>query len=300
MSLPIRICLPCPRPKRDRTWGDWYFATSLARSLNRAGRTVRLETRPETFRPSARALPWRQEIDIVLRGKVAYGRRGRCPLVIWVISQADTLTEQEIGEAEHIFAASQPLAEALAARGARGVSVLPQCTDPEIFSPERRQAGLETNVLFVGNRREEFPRRVVDLALATGCDLAVWGRGWEDRLPDGVLRGRHIENAALGAHYASARVVLNDHHPGMLDHGLVSNRVYDVLASGSAVVTERMAGMPEDIAGCVNAYGTGDFEAALHAALDTDPAARRSVADHVRAVHGFDNRAKEILKVLGA
>lgn len=240
---------------------------------------------------------WRDEIDLVIRGVKPWPRLGKRPLFIWLISQADTLEDWELEEARHIFVASERYADVLARRGA-DVSYLPQCTDSALFSPDRADPALRSEVLFVGNRRKEFQRPVVDLALGTPRALSVWGRRWEGVLPEGVYRGQAIEYTDLGAYYASAGVVLNDHHPSMLAHGFVSNRLYDVLASGRPVLNEDMEGIPADLRKAVYTYTPETFADQLERALDHDSVDRMAVAEHVRTHHSFDNRAKVITDVI--
>lgn len=303
MTAAIRLCLPCPAPRPGKIWGDWYFGQSLARSLEAAGRTVRVSTDPDSTKPSwARGLrgrkPWRKEIDLVIRGKKPWRKLARRPLFIWLISQPSTLTEEEIAQAEHIFVASEPYAKILEDRGI-SASFLPQCTDPALFSPDRSESGLKVEALFVGNRRDSFTRPVVDLALRTGREIAVWGRGWDGSLPPGTFRGKAIPNDDLGRYYASAGVVLNDHHPDMRDAGFVSNRVYDVLASGTPILTEEMQGIPADLRPALDVYTSDSFAAAFDRALGAHDAGRKDVADYVRAHHGFANRAHNIVEVIG-
>ena len=153
-------------------------------------------------------------------------------------------------------------------------------------------------MLFVGNRRPYAPRPIVEKALAAEGDVDVWGHGWDGRLPDGVWRGKSIPNPDLGRYYASADVVLNDHTSDMLRDGLVSNRVFDVLASGRPILTERMRGVPSDIAPFLTFYGEDDFEDALAQAREAGGRDRREIADHVRTDHSFARRAAEILEVV--
>ncbi|WP_132464235.1 glycosyltransferase family protein [Rhodovulum marinum] len=266
------------------------LTVEIATAKRRTGGVVRRVVPQRLF--------WRKEIDLVLRGSKPWRRLGNRPLFIWLISQPDKLTDQEIEEAEHIFVASEPYAQKLKARGA-SVSWLPQCTDASLFSPDRFDAARKAEVLFVGNRRKDFERPVVELALKTGHSLCVWGRNWEGRLPDGVFCGRELPYSVLGAHYASARVVLNDHHPSMLAHGFVSNRLYDVLACGRPVLNEDMPGIPEDLRDAVFRYTPDTFARRLEQALDFCRQERNALSEHVRHNHSFDNRAREIARVIG-
>lgn len=300
-AVPIRLLLPCPRPRSGRSWGDWFFASALGRALSRAGRDIRFEFLTKAKRKGRLHIPtrwsFRKEIDLVIRGSHPYRALSRRPFFLWVISQPDSLTEGELSEARHIFVASKRYADRLAARGL-SVSYLPQCTDPEICRPDCADAAFATQTLFVGNRREYAPRPVVDLALAAGADLAVWGRGWEGRLPDGVLRGKSIEYTDIGSHYASAQVVLNDHTADMRQNGFLSNRAYDVLACGRPLMNEDMPDLPEDLAPHIHVYTASSFAGQLEDALGAAHSDRRDIAAYVQAHHSFGRRAETILEVI--
>ncbi len=287
-----------------RAWGDWYFAESLAQSFNRLGRDVRFEfwvddrhTKKKKKRRIPNRLPFRREIDLVIRGTLPYrpvlGRK----FFIWVISQAESLTEEELNSARHIFVASEPYARTLAAKGLP-VSYLPQCTDPSRFQPFGRDPALASDVLFVGNWRSYAPRPVVDLALRAGADLSVWGRSWDGKLPDGVLRGASIENEVLGRYYASANVVLNDHTETMLRHGFLSNRAYDVLATGRPLLNETMPGIPDDLREHLYLYDAETFAGQLALAQEEAGKDRTDISAYVRAHHSFDARAAAICNAI--
>ncbi|SFB17831.1 hypothetical protein SAMN05421688_3439 [Poseidonocella pacifica] len=296
----VRLCLPCPPPEPGKSWGDWFFARSLGRSFERAGIRVRFDFFSLRRRKGKWTWPTRWpipgEVDLVIRGSRPYrpvmGRR----LFIWLISQAETASEEELASARHVFVASQPYAEKLAAKGI-SASFLPQCTDAEIFRPRPPASELRSELLFVGNRRKYAPRPVVELARATGHELAVWGRGWEGILPENVFRGSAIENDDLSGHYASARVVLNDHTEGMRKEGFLSNRAYDVLASARPILTEKMPGIPVDLQEALYLYTPETFTEVLERALAEADQDREEMANYVRSNHDFSNRAARIVEV---
>ena len=129
------------------------------------------------------------------------------------------------------------------ATGRCRIEPLLQATDPERFHPDAGSPGTGDAVLFVGNSRRLL-RPVVRDALAAGLPLAVYGDLWSGLVPDEVVRGRSIPNDQLAAAYRSAGVVLNDHHDDMRADGFVSNRLFDAVASGARVVTDRASTRP--------------------------------------------------------
>jgi spore maturation protein CgeB len=298
-ALGFRLRLPCPPPERTR-WGDYYFARSLADALERRGHRVLMDymrKRPWLHRVGSLFSTFRPDVDLILRGKIAFDPHPARPTIMWLISNANTLTTAEIAGASHVFVASTRYAARLAEQGFRHASVLLQCTDSTVFFPDRRSEAHRTHCLIVANRRE-FERPAVTYALQAGVPLSVWGRNWGATLPEGVLVGTHIDNADLGMFYASADIVLNDHTPDMLENHFTSNRAYDVLACGVPLITDGAEDLPEEIAGSVYGFKDyGSFLAAYRAATaetEARRAGRRALAEVVRTRHSFDARARVI------
>lgn len=74
----------------------------------------------------------------------------------------------------------------------------------------------------------------------------------------------YIANRSLAFAYSSAGVVLNDRWHDMREWGFISNRIFDVLASGGNVVSDAIDGMDSSISG-INIYSQSDE---LVAAID--------------------------------
>ena len=303
----IRLMLPCPPPTSERAWGDYYFARSLAEALNRLGVWTQLHfaahKAPARMRNRIRLRQLFTRpggVDLVIRGRVPYAPARRRPLFMWLISSPDNVTDEELAGVEHIFVASRSFCKSLQERG-YSASFLPQCTDPRLFNEDRKDPALHSEVLFVGNRRDYAPREVVEEIAEAGLPLAVWGRGWQACLPDTVYRGLHIPNDELGQYYASANVVLNDHTSDMYNEGFVSNRVFDVLASGSKLVTEEMADLPEIAVPHIFAYEQGGALDAVRRALAAPAEKMPGLAAQIRQDWSFDARAETLVSdIFGA
>jgi spore maturation protein CgeB len=84
--------------------------------------------------------------------------------------------------------------------------------------------------------------------------------------------------------------------------GFVSNRLFDVLACGTPVISDRVAGMDELFEGAALEYQTPHELRALVDDVRADPEAahRRAVQGRttVLANHTFDHRARELLRAL--
>ena len=182
----------------------------------------------------------------------------------------------------------------------RHVSVLLQCTDSTKFFPHPTNPELACDCLFVGGKRD-FERMSVVHAMRMDLDLKVWGKNWAKLISPKFYAGRVIDNAQLGEHYSSARLVLNDHAPNMAEDGFTSNRVFDVLACGVPILSDRAADLPDSIAKEV--YVFSDYESfgdAVTSAFSEDAERKRrrlEVAAIIAHEHDFDARAVEIERV---
>ncbi len=290
--------MPCPNPKDGDVWGDWYFARSLADAFERRDVNVSFDFAVRgRIREFRQRLVARGQIDLIVRGKRPIRPRRNRPYFMWLISHPDSVPKGEFEGAAHVFVASRPFAEKLAKQGI-SCTFLPQCTDARLFGPKDRDPLRISDVLFVGNRRQYASRPVVDLALREKLDLQVWGRGWNDSLPAPVWRGPSIPNDRLGLYYSSANIVLNDHTPTMLNDGFASNRIYDVLASGTPLLTEVMEGLPEVAATFCHQYTDATFGDAIEQARSMSKDKIHEASKIVLADHTFDNRADQILSVV--
>jgi spore maturation protein CgeB len=111
-----------------------------------------------------------------------------------------------------------------------------------------------------------------------------------------------VANDELRRYYSSADVVLNDHWADMRAFGIISNRVYDALACGALVVSDRVPGIEEEFDGAVATYGTPEELHALLARYLADPAARAEAGARGRAAvlerHTFALRVDRIVEEL--
>jgi spore maturation protein CgeB len=150
-------------------------------------------------------------------------------------------------------------------------------------------------VTVVGKSRDVMRPMVRD-ALAAGLRPAVYGSGWNDLIDPSLVVSEHVPNADLPRVYASAGVVLNDHWDTMRAWGFVSNRIFDVLACGTPVVSDPVPGLADAVGDLVATWNDPeDLASAVRAALATD---REEFAERARMLvlerHTFDHRAAEL------
>ena len=292
---PLRFALKigCPTPAEKEEWGDYHMARSLGLALERLGCRYRID-----FLNEWDSVDEVDDVNLVFRGLSEFRPPEGSVNLMWLISHPDKVTEAELQCFDHVFIASNSYAAELQNSLAGRVSPLLQCTDPELFRPDP-SARPKYNALFVGNSRNVFRRAVKD-AVEQGIDITVVGTRWRQFISSKLIKGENIPNAELAQHYAAARVVLNDHWPDMRDRGFVSNRIFDVLACGAPLVSDEVAGLPEDLKPFVTIFGDEvSLKQAVESVLGEDEAGRRSrieFAADIRRRHSFDQRARIILE----
>ena len=280
-------------------WGDTHFAEALAAALTRLGQ------QPVILRHDSHRHPVRHlcDVSLTLRGLDRVVPQPGAVNVLWVISHPDLVSDAEIAEHNVVAAASSAWSRRTARRLDRPVHTLLQATDPGRFRPAAEPAAAY-EALFVGGRPRARPRPVVTAALAAGAPLAVFGPGWGDELPAGVLRGDYLPNDQLPQAYRSSRVVLNDHWPDMAAHGFINNRLFDAVATGARVVSDRVDGIEELFGDAVRTFADpaelGRLLGPEHATAFPDRAQRLLVAERIRREHTFDARAAQLLDLVTA
>ena len=139
-------------------------------------------------------------------------------------------------------------------------------------------------------------------AIAAGLQPAIYGSGWEQLVDPKLIVADHVDNEELPLVYSSADVVLNDHWDTMRAHGFVSNRIFDVLACGTPVISDFLPEIADVFGGTVPTYRTSADLRALAEDVFCDREAARERAragrDLVLAMHTFDHRARTLAEVL--
>lgn len=286
LSLPIAIKIAAPYEKRSE-WGDFHFAESLKASLERLGHVVNIDFLGDWYeRPVAE-----EQVAIVLRGLTGYRQRPGQIGVLWNISHPDQVGYDEYRGYDLVYVASQSYPALLQAVIGKPVRTLLQCTDTGRFKPGAG-AGEGQEVLFVGNSRNQY-RPLVRWAVECGVDLKIYGSRWERFVAAELIAGENIDNRELSRHYRHARVVLNDHWDSMRDYGFVSNRIFDVLASGGRLVSDPMPALDRLFGGVVAQVDSPQALAQALVEAESVPVAQRNeVAERVARLHSFDARAR--------
>jgi hypothetical protein len=211
--------------ERRLLWGDYWVARELGAALEELGAVVggndpdaviHLFGSPPPHPPQARYK------------------------ALWLYSHPDQAAPENLAGFDRIFCASERFAARLTDMAAAPVEVLPACTAKTPAAADRVY-----DLIFVGNARasREDGRGIIRDALSAGLKVKVWGHRWEKHVPEDYIGGWYWPYERLAELYASARITLNDHHPDMAREGFVSNKVFDILASGGFVISDFNAGL---------------------------------------------------------
>lgn len=227
MKPSISIKIPTPNAKVAMGWGDYHYAVSLANHLEQLGHTTAISFFND----------WEQDrdqgdVDLVIHGGRMFQPTDGKRAILWVISHPSKVTKAERDAYDWVYVASHTLADQWIGEGSQNVSALLQATDGTRFYPGERDADYAHDILFVGSRHKKKIRKVVDYAVQIDAPISVYGGMWDTLLPPEMVAGKTIPNDKLGLYYRSAGMVLNDHWPDMAGNGILSNRMFDVLASG--------------------------------------------------------------------
>ena len=298
-SSRIAIKCPVPRESEAEAWGDYHFARSLGHALVRIGYRVRIDLMPQWYCAQTMA----DDVVIVLRGLTAYKTSPDQINLCWIISHPEKITDAELENYDHVFVASTSYAERLRACLKVPVSILLQCSDPDVFHPPVNTGAIvPEDLLFVGSSRKQR-RKIVQDCIDQKLPLVVHGRDWENLIPAEMAKSTHIPNAELHRYYGRAKIILNDHWPDMARHGFISNRIFDVALAGGFVISDQFVGS-EIFEGSVVTYKEAPDLARVCRRWLEDDAGRRDMAGRLRRLvlnaHTFAHRVEMIDDVIQA
>ncbi len=301
--LRIAIKTPKAREKRPGKIVDYAFARGVADAFLSQGHAVRIDGGPDWYVDTEGT-----DFDILLRGRGGFVPQPDVPLVTWVIypgkAERHLVTEDEIARSAHTFFASDIALETFGQLKDRNrCSVMMQGFDHKIMYPPTNKDAHREGTAFVGsNHFGNGMRPIISMASEAGISPAIWGRGWEgtDAMP--FVQGGYLENEKVGNLYRGSAVVLCDHMNLMREGGYVSNRIFDALACGAAVISDDIKGLPQEIAQYVTVVKNADeMKQAVHDIAEEGHLRRQEryemalwMMDH----HSLAERSKQILNVL--
>jgi len=296
LAFALKICAP---DLKCYDWGDLFFAQSLSKAFCKRGHHCRIDYMNEWGNRDT-------DIDIVIHiaGLSRYYPKPYNFNILWIVSHPSRVTSQELASYDLVLVASKAFAPKVTAMTHTPVHILFQAADPEHFHPDPEKEK-DLDLVFVGNNigtGRLTMRRVIAEARELERRLAVWGKGWEEILPNDVWQGDFIPWQELPDIYRRAKVVLNDHHPDMLRNGFVNNRTFDVLACGTQLVTDSLSGIEEALSDVPVFTETNPLEMTLRELESRSGKKLQRISDNlIKIVHeqfSFDSRAGELLGIV--
>ncbi|WP_052374293.1 glycosyltransferase [Methanobacterium sp. SMA-27] len=293
----IAIKIPAPNWKTVYEWGDYNLALGLKKEFEKKNCDVLLQILPE----------WDSEEDIeynvvlVLRGLSQYKPKKQHFNIMWNISHPDKVTVEEYNEYDYVLIASEFWANKIREKVDVPVDEMLQCTDPEVFYPDYSEK-YKNELLFVGNSRKVLRKIIKDL-LPTDMDLSVYGTNWKGLIDKKYIKGEHIPNGELRKAYSSCEILLNDHWDDMREKGFISNRLFDGLASGSFIISDKVKGAENVFNDALITYDTPEeLEDIIKEVITKDKEMKMS--DEYRNIvlknHTFKNRTEQILRIINS
>lgn len=236
-SVAIKISAPSESVAYE--WGDFHFAHQLGKALYKFGFVYRVDCQDSWYSEDC-------DINIVLRGRHKFDTsKSNSQLnLLWIISHPDRLRPREVDEFDHVFVASDLFAKKLQKVTSRKVTVLHQATDIAVFNNIENYIDLPSEIIFVGNSRNQF-RKMVQWADEENIKIGLWGSLWEQFIPENKITGQYIDNSKLAKYYSSCKILLNDHWETMSNNGFVSNRIFDATACGCIIISDDVVGLSD-------------------------------------------------------
>lgn len=246
-----------PAPKRNSGWGDEYYAESLADAMREAGVATDVVYRSNW-------LDSRDDYGSVLhiRGIAKAHLKPGSRNLMWIISHPDAVQDDEVSACEHVFTASALHTKELSAEHGGKIEFLPQCTafEPSADLKDLSDGALEKYAVFVGDSKNVL-RHPINELISDWERLFLIGPNWRDV---DCMGRRHvaggIKNSDLPAIYRAFGAVINQHWPDMAARGFVSNRLYDVAASGGYYITDDCQGIDDDLLEFGSVWRGGSIE----------------------------------------
>ena len=235
-----------------KTWGDYILGKDLEIGIKKNGHNV-ISTFIDDFYPKEHD---KSKIDIYMHGFVPFNppKIDDKINILYLyypletanshkyknlknIDEPDWMSLQtELWDFDLIAVASPTYQKEIDKLGIKTIFT-PQFTNPEKFFYEFDK-NKAFDILFVG--RPGYERISALWAIESGFDVALFGDGWQDKVDAKYFKGHYIDNEELHKYYASAKIVLNDTRNDMKKAGFISNRVFDVTASGGFLISDYM------------------------------------------------------------
>ena len=294
--------IKCPAPDNETKlrWGDYPFAMSLKKNLEKLGLYVIVDFHEDWLYEE-----W-ADVVVALRGSYFYRpdrRNGKTVYILWNISHPDWVTDYEYELFDIVCVGSRHYAAELSKRLRVPVHALLQCTDTDIFYPPQPDAPKKRDYIFLGNSRG-VARPCVMWAIEEKLPLRMWGSGWDVILQGhmDLIEAPMIENSLIPDLYRESRVALNDHWGDMIENQFINNRIFDVLACGLPVISDTFDELRELFPTAVLHFTTREEFSACVKKLEEDYDSVKAEVDAqwplIRSEYSFERRAVQLVEMV--
>ena len=230
--LIINICSP-----KNEHWGDAVFAENLSKELEKLGIKSKIVYFEEWYKDSD------YKATLTISGKFNYKPNQNKKNLLWIISHPEIRSINELNSFNHVFVASEYFHNIIRNDISANSSVLTQATN---FSSNNSKNDKLYDLLFIGNNYyDNFPARkiIYDLNEENRNKIKVIGKNWLKYLPKRNILSDFVDYKQLPQIYASAKIVLNDHHEYMRRFGFINNRTFDLAAIKQFQISDFVPGI---------------------------------------------------------
>lgn len=290
------IKISAPSNEKRFAWGDLYFANGLADALRNQGQEVTVDYHDGHLHGKS----YLDDILLDLRGLDDVRPQKNKINIMWVISHPDKINKKTLDGFDIVFAAGSRWCAEKSREFDREIIYLPQCTDASVFKPQdEKDKNFLNKTIFIGNSRLVY-RKVVKDAISAKINVNIYGGNWEGIVEDKYIRADFIPNNQLPCVYSSARYVLNDHWDDMRRWGFISNRIFDVVASGGCVITDEIEGLYDifDDRQVITYSDPKDLKNKINLKNNLSKKYILDNAMYIKKEHSFDARAKKIINAV--
>ncbi|MGP5026809.1 glycosyltransferase [Glutamicibacter ardleyensis] len=240
---------------RGDRWGDTHYVGSLSDSLRALGHEV-VTYRHGHNKDSSQCF---DDINLVIRGLDRIAPIPGAVNILWVISHPEDVTVEEIRSYDLVYGSSSSWSKRMAEISGVDVRTLLQATDTRSFHlPKSDLNDRFRPTTFVGANTRNRKRLVITDALTSGIDLRIIGHGWDDVLEPNMHEAEGIDNRDLADFYRSSKRILADHWVDMAEEGFIQNRIFDAVACGTPVISDKVIGLNEVFGSMVQTYDSLD------------------------------------------
>ena len=290
----MTIAIKSPHPEGTTHWGELFFSKAIKKSFEKLGFNVIIQEREHWYDET------NIDIALVLRGELDYYPDYSNINIMWNISHPQSTPIEEYEKYDYVFIASEKYANKIKSKVNTNVNALLQCTDPDVFYPERNM-DISDEILFVGVTRGIY-RKIIKYILKTDYDVSIYGMGWEEFIDEKYVKDYFIPNEELHKYYSSCKILLNDHWDDMMDEDFPSNRLFDALSCGTFVISDNIPSANSLFEGSIVTYNDeNDLKEKINYYLTHDDERIKIAKKGQKIVlenHTFDHRIKKILSVL--